>query len=332
MSNNEDKIPHILQKTESLVVNYDRAVDFTNNQLKIFWLPDEIKVEKDVQDVLTQFTESEKHGVMTTLKLFSLYELKAGAEYWGNRFMRTFKRPEFQRMASTFSMFELAIHKPFYNKINELLHVATDDFYTSYVEEPALKERIEFIDSIVSSEKTPLGHLFSLGAFSMVEGAILYSSFAFLKHFQSKGKNKLLNIVRGINFSVRDENLHSLAGAWCFRELKAQLKLSQEEEQKLHETLLEASKKLYEHECIIIDMIFEKGAIDGITDIQMKNFVQSRINMCMQELGYPKPFAVKYNPIADWFYDGINGFQYNDFFSGMGSSYHRNWSELDFTW
>jgi ribonucleotide reductase beta subunit family protein with ferritin-like domain len=326
------RIPHVLEPTESLVVRYQPAVTFTEEQLKIFWLPDEIKVEKDVQDVLTNFTPSEKHGVMTTLKLFSLYELKAGAEYWGNRFMRTFPRPEFQRMGSTFATFELAIHKPFYNKINELLHVATDEFYTGYVKDPVLKDRIDFIDSIVDAPMTPLGNLYSLGAFSMVEGAILYSSFAFLKHFQSKGKNKLLNIVRGINFSVRDENLHSIAGAWAFKELKEQLALDAAEQAALQESLTTAARKVYEHEARIVEMIFEKGPMDGITEAQMKNFVQSRIDFCMQQLGYPKVFDVKYNPIADWFYDGINGFMYNDFFSGVGNQYNRDWDSSAFVW
>jgi ribonucleotide reductase beta subunit family protein with ferritin-like domain len=67
----------------------------------------------------------------------------------------------------------------------------------------------------------------AIAAFSLIEGVILYSSFAFLKHYQSQGKNKLANVVRGINFSVRDENLHSLAGAWAFK-LKVQ-ELNEEE-------------------------------------------------------------------------------------------------------
>ena len=43
----------------------------------------------------------------------------------------------------------------------------------------------------------------SVATFSLVEGVILYSAFGFLKHYQSQGKNKLMNVVRGINFSVR---------------------------------------------------------------------------------------------------------------------------------
>ena len=73
----------------------------------------------------------------------------------------------------------------------------------------------------------------SIAVFSMIEGAILYSSFAFLKHFQAEGKNKLVNVTAGINFSVRDENLHSMAGAWLFKTLLAECELSDEEIEKL---------------------------------------------------------------------------------------------------
>lgn len=321
-------LPHILQKTDSLVVNYKSPVEITNQQLKIFWLPDEVTVEKDVQDMLVNMSESEKHGVITTLKLFSLYELRAGVEYWGERYKKIFPRPEFQRMAAAFSAFELAIHKPFYNKINELLYLDTDEFYTSYVNDPVLNDRMKFIADIIHSEDD----LYSLAGFSFVEGVILYSSFAFLKHFQSQGKNKLLNIVRGINFSLRDELLHAVAGAWSFKELKSQLNLSEEYLAEIKDRIIIAAKTIYEHEEKIIDMIFEKGSIDGITDIQLKNFVKSRINECLLNLGYERIYTVKYNPIAETFYKAISDYTFNDFFSGIGNQYHRNWSETEFVW
>ena len=310
-------------------------IEFANQQLKVFWLPDEIKVEKDIQDMLVNMTEAEKHAVITTLKLFSIYETHAGSEYWGGRFKNMFDGAEFHRMASVFSMFELAVHAPFYNKINQLLHIDTPDFYMSYLDNEVLRNRVEHIGKIIDHEDD----LVSLAAFSMVEGVILYSSFAFLKHFQSQGKNKLMNIVRGINFSVRDENLHSLGGAWAFK-----YKLEQLKRQGLSEYHLEKYKKeveskvrnmackIYEHECQIITMVFEKGEIKGITAHQLENFVQSRINECLKELGFEKEYDIKYNPIGEWFYKGINDYQFNDFFSGMGNQYNRNWDETQFTW
>lgn len=324
----------MLQKHLLPINETNEPVEFADKQLKIFWLPDEIKVEKDVQDVLVNFTEAEKHAVITTLKLFSIYETHAGDEYWGGRFKQMFDGAEFHRMASVFAMFELAVHAPFYNKINQLLHIDTPEFYMSYLDSQVLQERVKHIGEIIDDKDD----LVSLAAFSMVEGAILYSSFAFLKHYQSQGKNKLMNVVRGINFSVRDENLHSLAGAWAFRyrleKLKQELTPAAFE---LHKMAIETkirlvARKIYEHECQIIAMLFEKGKIEGITAHQLENFVQSRINECLKQLGFAKEYDVKYNPIAEWFYKGINDYTFNDFFSGMGNQYHRNWDQSAFTW
>jgi len=309
-------------------------VEFADQQLKVFWLPDEIKVEKDVQDVLVNFTEAEKHAVITTLKLFSIYETHAGSEYWGGRFKNMFDSAEFHRMASVFSMFELAVHAPFYNKINQLLHIDTPEFYMSYLDNEVLKSRVAHIGEIIDHPDD----LISLAAFSMVEGVILYSSFAFLKHYQSQGKNKLMNIVRGINFSVRDENMHSQGGAWAFKYKLEQLKQELTPEAfELHKLAIESqvrgvAKKIYEHECQIIAMLFEKGEIKGITAHQLENFVQSRVNECLKNLGFGKEYDVKYNPISEWFYKGINDYTFNDFFSGMGNQYHRNWDSSAFVW
>jgi ribonucleotide reductase beta subunit family protein with ferritin-like domain len=301
-------------------------IEFADQQLKIFWLPEEIKVEKDVQDVLTNFSEAEKHAVITTLRLFSLYETHAGDEYWGTRFKEMFSGAEYHRMASVFSMFELAVHAPFYNKINELLYINTSEFYTSYQDSPVLKARIDHIGEMISDKND----LVSLGSFSMVEGVILYSNFAFLKHYQSQGKNKLMNVVRGLNFSARDEHRHAEASAYCFRK-KAQ-DVDADYLYKVEQKIRETARKIYEHECAIIAMLFEKGKVEGITAHQLENFVQSRINHCLKQLGFSKEYDVKYNPISEWFYKGINDYQFNDFFSGQGNQYHRVWDETAFTW
>ena len=328
-------LPRIMTPTESLDVVYPQAIAFADEQLKVFWLHGEVKVEKDIQDILTNLSRTEKHGVISTLKLFTLYELKAGAEYWAGRFKDRFPTHEMQRMAITFAMFEVSVHKPFYSKINELLFLDNDDFYQSYASDPVLRDRMIFIDSVIDSEDD----LLSLAGFAMIEGAILYSAFAFLKHFQAQGKNKILNIVRGINFSVRDEAMHSSAGAWTFRTLLEEMRAlskSKEEFDKYVEwietQIYAMAQKMYEHECHIIDLIFSEGPIEGITSLQLKNFVQSRINNVLVECGMNRVFEVKYNPISEWFYTSINSFTFNDTFSGVGNAYHRDWDETSFIW
>ena len=160
-----------LLKENLIPIVTDKNIDkFTNDQLSIFWLADEIDVSKDINDVLTNFTEGERHGVL----LFSVYETHAGDEYWGSRFKKMWsnKTSEFSKMGSAFSMVELCIHAPFYNKINELLNLNSREFYLSFIEVPVFKERIKSIGKWIWDERDEI----SLAAFAFVEGVVLYSS------------------------------------------------------------------------------------------------------------------------------------------------------------
>lgn len=315
----------LTKRKETYTVDYPEAVKFSEIQGSIYWPPWEIKVEKDVHDILTNLTEAERHGVVTTLKLFTQYELIIGNEYW-RQVGEMFSHPaDIQRMTSTFSFFELAVHAPFYAQINEALGLATDEFYSEYKDDEVLVERIRMLEEY-ANPKHPATFLMAL---SFAEGVILYSNFAFLKHFQSEGKNKIVNIVRGINMSARDEALHSEASAWLFQKYL-------EENESSPADVVEYAHKMAEivrqHEYAIVDKIFEKGKIEGITDVQMKHFIDSRINLVLKNLGLDPIYEVTYNPIASWFYDGINSYTFNDFFSGIGREYSRGWEEEGFEW
>lgn len=305
-------------------VTYPEAIKFAEEQFNIAWPPSEYAVEEDIREVYTSCTEAEKHGIITVLKLFTHYELRVGTDYWLGRMMRKYPRVCLRRMFSAFGNAELNYHAPFYNELNKSLRLDTEEFYTSYIDDEVLKSRMEYIEEMVTDKDDIL----SLGVFSMVEGAILYSSFAFLKHFRQGGKNKFKNVVAGINASLRDENLHCLGGAWlCGVEAsESKIDIVKEYQDKFHD----AARNLFEHESKIIDMIFEEGEIEGITDEQLKTFVKSRINICLKQLNVAPIFEVGDNPIADWFYDNINSLRLHDFFQATGSEYNRNWSENKF--
>ena len=326
----------ILTPKSEYTTDYPIALEFAKQQAEIFWLPDEIEVEKDLHDLKTNFSESEYHGVISTLKLFTIYELSVGNDYWQNYVTKVFPRPDIQRMATTFAFMEIGVHAPFYNKINEVLGLDTDEFYNSYKEDVVLANRMAWIGKRTEKRDTVYNILKSVGVFSMIEGAVLYSSFAFLKHFNSAGKNKLININAGINFSAIDETLHSQAGAWLFRTLLQEAEdageISTAQLNLLNHELEDTSKVILEHESIIIDKIFEKGAIKGITENQLKHFVESRLDICLENLKFKGIFKPTYNPIAKWFYKDLESSTLHDFFSSTGNDYNRNWIEGKFQW
>lgn len=314
----------LLDPTKVFIEEYPVASQFCETQQSILWFHNEVTPEKDVHDILTNMTEAERHGVITVLKLFTQYELLVGDDYW-MRVFRDFQKPAcVSRMASMFSFVELNVHSMFYAKINEALGLANEKFYTEYVDDPVLSDRISMLERGAEGD-----HPEFLITLALTEGAILYSSFAFLKHFQSQGKNKLVNVVRGINMSARDENLHSEASAWLFRTLLEETGQNVED---YYERFVELAGVTREHEYAIVDKIFEKGPIEGITDVQLKHFVDSRINLVGRNLGYKNLYKVTYNPIQEWFEDGVNNFQFNDFFAGQGREYKRDWDDSSFGW
>ena len=320
--------PQIMTPKSTYTYDYPQALGYTEMQQSIFWTSDEIEMNKDIHDLKTKLTEAELHGVTTVLKLFTLYELHVGNEYWLDYVRKTFPRPEIQRMASLFGMFELNVHAPFYDKLNEVMGLKTDEFYSSYAEDKVLADRMAWIDRQFKVDDPLL--ITAMG--SITEGAILYSNFAFLKHFQAEGKNKLMNMTAGINFSVRDENLHSEAGAWLYKQLLKEEQPDPERMSKVLSKIKRTCRQIYEHESRIIDMIFEKGTIKGITDVQMKNFIQSRLNLCLGQLDIEPMFTVEYDPISQWFYKNINSGSLHDFFTKQGNNYTRDWSEGKFAW
>lgn len=326
----------LLEPKSTYTVDYPVAIEFAKQQAEIFWLPDEIETEKDLHDMKTNFSEAEYHGVISTLKLFTLYELSVGNDYWQNYITKVFPRPDIQRMATTFGFMEIGVHAPFYAKINEVLGLDTDEFYLDYLNDPILKNRMEWISKRVNKKETLMDKLKSVGIFSMIEGAILYSSFAFLKHFNNVGKNKLINVNAGINFSAIDENLHSQAGAWLFKTLLKEAiednQITEEEQKELRFELEKTTEIILEHESVIIDKIFEKGHIKGITDTQLKHFVESRLDKCLEQLGYKSKYKPHYNPIASWFYLDLESTTLHDFFSSQGNDYSRAWNEKRFIW
>lgn len=129
-------------------------------------------------------------------------------------------------------------------------------------------------------------------------------------------------------------NCHSVAGAEAFRiainECLEDNILTQDDINNLKSDIIKSGKQIKEHEFRIIEMIFEKGEISGFKEKDIKTFVKSRINLCLNNLGIDSIYEIKDNPIAEWFYSMNNTLVVHDFFSSLGNQYNRNWSEGSF--
>ena len=190
---------------------YQEAFDYYLNQQRVHWLADEVPLASDLNDWKQKLSESEKNLIGNILKGFAQTEVHVN-DYWSSNVSKWFPKPEIVAMTSTFGSFE-AIHAHAYARLNEELGL--EDF-AAFLEDEASSAKIERLLSIPNDTIEERAQ--SLAIFSaFTEGVNLFSSFAILMSFQ------LRNLMKGtgqiVEWSVRDESLHSQAGCWLFRTL-----------------------------------------------------------------------------------------------------------------
>lgn len=312
-------ITRIRTPTESYVRYYPEIVRLGNIQLeKQLWFSSEMKMELDKMQLKYELTDEQRHAVLTVLKLFLQYELIVGEEFWMGKMVKTFPRPEVKLAASILGMTELAIHAEFYDQINIQLGLSTDDYYTEYVDNPVLKQRMDWLEAVLSGDDDVLSCI----VFSMTETALLFSAFSILKSFQSNGYNKLPVTVRGTNQSAVDEDLHGEVSAEIINTYYRELGSSLLEDTNRYSQVLQAVVYAYAHECEVIDMAIPGDSLNGVPKQHYKEFVKSRLNIFLNRLGCPDYFVVGDCSILEWFTNNTNSYKNPDFFTpGVGSEY-----------
>jgi ribonucleoside-diphosphate reductase beta chain len=190
---------------------YQTAFEFYKQQHQAHWLADEVPLSSDLNDWKMKLSESEKNLIGNILKSFAQTETYVN-DYWATKVAVWFPKHEIKAMACAFADFE-SIHAEAYARLNEELGL--DDF-EAFMEDEEAKAKIDRLVELPGD--TLREKALSLAIFSaFTEGVNLFSSFAILMSFQ------LRNLMKGtgqiVEWSVRDESLHSKAGCWLFRTL-----------------------------------------------------------------------------------------------------------------
>lgn len=314
--------------TESFVEHYPWATEMAQKQQSIFWPAEELGVEKDEADFRNGLTPAEKHGVLFAQSILTKYEAMIGGdEFWGGRIAKLFPRPEIIRMCACFANVEIGSHAPFYRIGNEVLGVASDEFYSQWKQDDILAARVSFMDRM-SKDKNPL---VVTAALTFMEGSVLFSIFGYFKGFNSRGHNKIPHFVSGIDASAKDENFHSVASATLFNQCKAERMANGTHTKRmntaLNKKIVEMAHVVYEHELRIIDRLFEMGESDVINKKELIEFLEDRINICLNRLGLPPMFDHPAGEISTWFYAQLSKVKVPDFFAATQVQYTRNWKK-----
>lgn len=303
---------------------YPQAFEFYKNQHRAHWLADEVPLASDLNDWRLNLNESEKNLIGNILKSFAQTEVHVN-DYWSSKISQWFPKPEVVAMASSFGAFE-AIHAEAYARLNDELGL---DNFQAFMEDEASRNKIERL--LETPSETLEEKALALAIFSaFTEGVNLFSSFAILMSFQLR--NMLKGTGQIVEWSVRDESLHSTAGCWLFRTLMQES--PELDTVEMRNNVIEACNLSVKLEFDFIDKAFEMGEIEGLNKDQLKNFIKARANDKMKELGY-NPVYNDINPALlkqmEWFGHLTSGKTHQDFFANRVTDYSKStgdWSDL----
>ena len=231
-------------------------------------------------------------------------------------------------MATTFGAFE-TIHAEAYSLLNETLGL---DNFAEFLEDETTMAKIETLMDVRDSFNGVVDwheRAKSLAIFSaFTEGVNLFSSFAVLLSF--KMRNKLKGVGQIVEWSIRDESMHSEAGCWLFRTLIKENKNLKTPE--LEAAINEAALLSLQLELDFIDKVYELGDLEGCSKYNLTNFIKNRVNTKLGDLGY-NPIIGDIDMTAvnemKWFDSLSAGKQHTDFFANRVTNYSKGHLEWD---
>ena len=310
---------------------YQEAADYWLKQQQAHWLHTEVPMMSDLNDWNSNLNETEKNIIGSILKGFAQTETVVN-DYWTQLVTKWFRKPEVIMMATTFGAFE-TIHAEAYSLLNETLGLENFD---EFMEDEATMAKIEALTSVRDSfngEKNLHEIAKSLAVFSaFTEGVNLFSSFAILLSF--KMRNKLKGVGQIVEWSIRDESLHSEAGCWLFRTLvdeNPELKTPE-----LEAAINEAALLSLQLELDFIKKCYELGDLEGCPQYDLENFIKNRINAKLGDLGYKGIISgIDMTAVErmKWFDHLSAGKQHTDFFATRVTNYSKgtmSWDESIF--
>ena len=310
---------------------YPKAHEYWLKQQQAHWLHTEVPMMSDINDWKQNLSETEKNIIGSILKGFAQTETVVN-DYWSGLVTKWFRKPEVIMMATTFGAFE-TIHAEAYSLLNEELGL---DNFSEFMEDEATMAKIENLMNVRDSFNGEVNwheRAKSLAIFSaFTEGVNLFSSFAVLLSF--KMRNKLKGVGQIVEWSIRDESMHSEAGCWLFRTLveeNPELKTPE-----LEAAINEAALLSLKLELDFIEKVYELGDLEGCNKNDLIHFIKNRVNTKLGDLGYKAIVDdIDMNAVGrmKWFDHLSAGKQHTDFFANRVTNYskgHMEWDESIF--
>lgn len=286
---------------------YEIFFKLFRDQLEFIWTPEEISLIKDRND-FKGLTDTEQFIFLSNLRFQTLLDSMIGRGI--NEVLNYVSNPELEACMNIWNAFE-NIHSYSYTYIIKNVFADPSEIFDSILEDEEIVKRAYSVaqtyDSLLDIKGKELTgkelkeKIFeAIIATNILESVRFYVSFACSFFFGSQ--KKMTGNAKIIRLIARDENLHVAITqniVKYLREVESEgfsdiIKNSEDR-------VIQMFKEAAEEEKQWVDYLFSQGPIVGLTDKELKGYVEWLTNTRIRSLGYKtRIYDIKTNPIDGW--------------------------------
>ncbi len=306
-------------------VNWNKEDDnftqaFWEQNVKQFWLPEEISVSKDIK-VWNELSSKEKELYKKVLAGLTLLDTKQGNNGIPSMMSLT---DNLQRKAVLSFMGTMEeIHAKSYSSIfmTLLSNNEIDELFKWIETEPTLQRKADLILKHYENTEDEENLYLSMVVSVFLESFLFYSGFFYPLYLAGQGK--MIASGEIISLILRDESLHGKYIGLLSQEIYNSF--DKEGKLRLKNKMYEILCSLMENEIEYTKCIYK----ESILEEEVINFLQYNANRALENLGFEELYHIEnINPIV------LNGLstetKNHDFFSTKGNGYQKGiYEELE---
>ena len=304
--------------------DYGWAFEAYKKQQQMHWMPEEVPLQDDIKDYKEKLTPANRALVDNIFRFFTQADVDVCCGY-AKHYLPTFKQPEIRMMLVSFAAME-AVHQEAYSLLLETLGKSEDE-YQKFTEIQAMSDKHEYLTDFNMRDKHEMAKTMAVYS-GFTEGVQLFSSFAILlnlpRHNLMKGMGQI------VTWSIRDETLHVEGMSKLFRTFIAENPELWTD--KLKYEVYCAAERVVELEDSFIDVCFDNADIEGLTAVEVKEYIRYIADRRLLGLGMKAIFHSTENPLP-WLDQQINAVEHTNFFENRATEYAKsttqgNWQDI----
>jgi ribonucleoside-diphosphate reductase beta chain len=300
--------------------NYPWAKEFVDAMHNGFWTDKEFSFVSDKQDFKVALTEEERLIIMRTLSAIAQIEI-AVKKFWA-KLGDNLPHPSLVDLGLVLSSVEV-IHNNAYQRL-------LDELDLNHVFEENLKEdviigRVNYLQKYNHKfyKDSKKQYVYALILFTLfVENVSLFSQFYIILWFE-RYRNVLKDTAQQVNYTKREEDLHAKAGIKLVNTIREEFPDLFDTD--LEERILHEAEQAFNSESKIIDWIVGQWSDQRISANILKEYIKSRINDSLYQIGFKQLFEVDVNARRDfeWMDEDTLGNNSTDFFFQRPTDYAK---------